>query len=69
VCANVPGEPRGGPGYAPCPSCREVTPAEHAATVAVEFNRTWIALGFGVPPVEDAVEAVLADLFERKVIE
>jgi hypothetical protein len=69
VCAKVPGGPRGGPGYAPCPSCREVTPAEHAAMVAAEFSQTWVALGFGRRPVEDAVEAVLADLFERGVIE
>lgn len=59
----------GGPGFAPCPQCRELPAAEHAAGLAEQFVQTWTRLGFGRPPVEDAIEAVFADLLGRKVIE
>lgn len=70
VCELWPGAaPRGGPGFTPCPQCRELPTAEHAAGLMDEFNTTWFRLGFGVPPVADAVLCVFEDLLERKVIE
>jgi len=69
ICDRMPGHLFREPGHVRCPACRELPEAEHAAALADEFVKTYHALGYGVPPQRVVVEAVFADLLERKVIE
>jgi hypothetical protein len=60
----------GGSGFAPCPSCREIPEAEHAAVLADTFVDAYERLGGSYDDLDrDLVTRVVADLLGRKVIE